>query len=375
MLFADVIGQERIKAHLLSSAKENRISHAQLFLGNEGYGTLPLVLAYAQYIMCLNPTESDACGECTACRKVSKLQHPDLHFVFPVVTRKDTDKPVSDHYINEWRNFIATQPYGNYNDWLDAISAENSQGIIRVDESREIIRKLNMKSYESEYKIMVIWYAEKMNAETANKLLKLLEEPPANTFFFLIAQSSEYLLTTILSRTQLVKVTRITEDELFLGIKKHHPMTDDKARELARLSEGSYLLAKEYISASVDTKQNFENFTQLMRLSYKGNFIELVKWVDEISKIGREKQKAFLTYSLRMVRENLVLNQQQKELVRMSTEEETFALRFSTFIHPNNTPLLNQELDKAYLHITRNANPKVVFLDVCIKLNRILKMG
>jgi DNA polymerase-3 subunit delta' len=375
MLFADVIGQERVKTHLLTTVKENRISHAQLFLGNEGYGTLPLVLAYAQYIMCLNPTENDACGECSACRKVSKFQHPDLNFVFPVVSRAGAEKPVSDHYIKEWREFLTNQPYGSYNDWLDAMGAENSQGIIRVDESKEIIRKLNLKSYESDYKVMIIWYAEKMNAETANKLLKLLEEPPANTFFFLVAQSSEFLLSTILSRTQLVKVTRITEDELFLGIKKHHSLPDDKARQIARLSEGNYLLAKEYISASVDTKQNFENFTQLMRLSYKGNFIELVKWVDEISKIGREKQKAFLIYSLRMVRENLVLNQQQKELVRMSAEEETFAARFSTFIHPNNTPLLNQELDKAYLHITRNANPKVVFLDVCIKLNRILKMG
>jgi DNA polymerase-3 subunit delta' len=213
-----------------------------------------------------------------------------------------------------------------------------------------------------------------MNAETANKLLKLIEEPPAKTLFFLVAQNSQFIISTILSRTQLVKINRITEDELFLGLKEKHELNDEKARQISRLSEGNYSLAKEYIESSVDTKLNFEQFVQIMRLSYAGKMIELIKWVDEIAKLGREKQKAFLTYSLRMVRENLIINQKQKNMVRMSDEEEGFAQKFANFIHPNNAPYLSSEIDRAYLHISRNANAKVVFLDLCIKLNKILKM-
>lgn len=374
MDFSNIIGQENIKAHLINTVQQNRISHAQLFLGDEGYGSLPLALAYAKYIMCTNRKANDSCGECPACRKISKYQHPDLHFVFPVVASKNTDKAISDLYIKEWRQFILSNPYGTYNDWLNELDAGNSQGIIRVDEGKEILRKLNMKSFESEYKIMIIWFPEKMNAETANKLLKLIEEPPAKTLFFLVAQNSQFIISTILSRTQLVKINRITEDELYIGLKEKHELTDDRARQISRLSEGNYSLAKEYIESSVDTKLNFEQFVLMMRLSYAGKMIELIKWVDEIATLGREKQKAFLTYSLRMVRENLIINQKQKNMVRMSDEEEGFAQKFANFIHPNNAPHLSSEIDRAYLHISRNANAKVVFLDLCIKLNKILKM-
>jgi DNA polymerase-3 subunit delta' len=374
MDFSNIIGQENIKAHLVNTVQQNRISHAQLFLGDEGYGCLPLALAYAKYIMCTNRKSNDSCGECPSCSKIAKYQHPDLHFVFPVVASKNSDKAISDLYIKEWRQFLLANPYGTYNDWLNELDAGNSQGIIRVDEGKEILRKLNMKSFESEYKIMIIWFPEKMNAETANKLLKLIEEPPAKTLFFLVAQNSQFIISTILSRTQLVKINRITEDELFLGLKEKHELNDEKARQISRLSEGNYSLAKEYIESSVDTKLNFEQFVQIMRLSYAGKMIELIKWVDEIAKLGREKQKAFLTYSLRMVRENLIINQKQKNMVRMSDEEEGFAQKFANFIHPNNAPYLSSEIDRAYLHISRNANAKVVFLDLCIKLNKILKL-
>ncbi|MBI9067917.1 MAG: DNA polymerase III subunit delta' [Salinivirgaceae bacterium] len=373
MQFADIIGQQKIKNHLINTVKDNRISHAQLFLGNEGNGTLPLALAYAKYIMCLNRGETKACGECSSCRKVDKLQHPDLHFVFPVVKPTGKDKVVSDTFISEWRQFLINNPYGSYNDWLTAIDAGNSQGIIRVDEGREIIRKLNMKSFESEYKVMIIWFPEKMNAETANKLLKLIEEPPSKTLFFLVSENSEYIISTILSRTQLVKVPRISEDELFIGLQKIHNLDENKARQISRLAEGNYNQAKEFIASSVDSLQNFENFTQMMRLSYTGKFIELIKWVDEISRLGREKQKAFLTYSLRMVRENLIINQKLGENSRLTDDEGSFASKFSNFIHPANAPILSMEIDRAYMHISRNANAKVVFLDLCIKLNVALK--
>lgn len=374
MNFSNIIGQQNIKNHLIKTVTQERISHAQLFLGNEGYGCLPLALAYAKFIMCLNKSETDSCGECASCRKINKYEHPDLHFVFPVVTPKNKDKAVSDAFIKEWRQFLLSTPYGSYNHWLNSLDAGNSQAIIRVDEGKEILRKLNMKSFESEYKIMIIWFPEKMNAETANKLLKLIEEPPQKTLFFLVAQNSQYIISTILSRTQLVKINRLTEEDLFIGLQEKHQLNEEKARQISRMSEGDYSIAKEYIESSVDTVFNFDQFVQMMRLSYSGKMIELIKWVDEIAKIGREKQKAFLTYSLRMVRENLILNQKQKAMVRMSDNEESFASKFANFIHPTNAPHLNSEIDKAILHITRNANAKVVMLDLCIRLNRILKM-
>lgn len=374
MLFADIIGQQNTINHLRNTVKENRISHAQLFLGSEGHGALPLVLAYAQYLMCQNRTETEACGVCAACRKVAKYQHPDLHFVFPVVPAKTGDKAVSDLHMATWRQFLLNEPYGTYSEWMMALNAENAQGLIRVDEGKEIIRKLNMKSFEAEYKIMIIWYPEKMNADTGNKLLKLIEEPPEKTLFFLVAENSEFILNTILSRTQLIKLGRISEDDLFLALKNRFQLNDEKARQIARISEGSYVQAKEYVNSSVDTQQNYNHFTQMMRLSYAGKTPEIIAWVDEVAKLGREKQKAFLAYSLRMVRENLVLNQKQNHLARLSADEYGFAERFSTYIHPANSGLLQQELDKAFVHIARNANAKVLFLDLSFKLNRLLRL-
>jgi len=369
MQFSNIIGQQNIKAHLINTVRENRISHAQLFFGAEGYGTLPLALAYAQYINCQSPTETDSCGACSSCRRIAKLQHPDLHFVFPVIG----DKAVSDQFIQKWRDFILANPYGNYNQWLDALDAGNAQGIIRVDEGREILRKLSMKSFEADYKTMIIWFPEKMNPETANKLLKLIEEPPEKTLFLLVAENTGFMLSTILSRTQLVKVPRISEDDLFIGLKERLNLNDAKARLISRMSEGNYNLAVEYNESSLDARQNFELFTQLMRLSYAGKFPEIIRWVDEISKLGREKQKGFLTYGLRLIRENLILNQKQPHLARLSDEEKDFATRFSAFIHPDNAPMISIEFDKAHLHILRNANPKILFLDLCIKLNQLLR--
>lgn len=375
MNFSNIIGQERIKKHLINTVEQNRISHAQLFLGDEGYGSLPLALAYAKFIMCTNKKGDDSCDECPSCRKISKYEHPDLHFVFPVVTLKNNTKTTSDNFIKEWREFIIDNPYGTYNEWMDYLDAENSQAIIRVDEGKDILRKLSFKSFESEYKIMIIWFPEKMNVQAANKLLKLIEEPPEKTLFFLVSKNSQLIISTIISRTQLVKVNRIAEDELFVRLKQLHQLNDSNARLIGRLSEGDYAKAKEHIVSSEGTELNFEFFVQMMRLSYAGKMIELIKWVDDIAKLGREKQKTFLTYSLHMVRENLIMNQKQNDMVRMSDVEEGFASKFSSFIHPTNAPHLSSEFDKAFLHISRNANVKVVFLDLTIKLNRILKMS
>jgi len=374
MLFAKIVGQQAIKTHLIQTVKNNRISHAQLFLGKEGYGSLPLAIAYAQYIMCQNRGETDACGECPSCKKVQKLQHPDLHFVYPTTGTKNSQPLISDDFIQEWRNFIANNAYGTYDQWLEAMDSGNSQGTIKVKEAESIVRKLSMKSFEAEYKIMIIWLPEKMNAESANKLLKLVEEPPAKTLFLLVSLNSEQIISTIISRTQLVKINRITEDELFIGLQTQKGISESKSREVSRMAEGDFNSACNLIETSLDAKQNFELFTQLMRLSYMGRFPEIISWVETTSNIGREKQKAFLSYSLKMIRDNLITNQKQIQLARFNDAEKGFAEKFANFIHPENTPMIVEELSMAHMHIERNANSKVVLLDLCIKLNQLLKM-
>lgn len=343
-------------------------------MGNEGFGTLALALAYAQFILCQNPSESDACGECPACNKVQKYQHPDLHFAFPTVGTKSNTPYISDDYLKEWRIFLNQSTYGTYEKWLTAMDAGNSQGLIKVREAEQIVRKLSLKSFEAEYKIMIIWFPEKMNAETANKLLKLIEEPPEKTLFLLVSQNSQLIISTILSRTQLIKIPRISQEDMFQGLQTKMQVSELKAKQISRMCDGNLNLAQELIETSDEAKQNFEAFTQMMRLSYMGKMIELIQWVDEVSKIGREKQKTLLIYALKMIRENLVINQQQKDIARLSDEEDAFASKFSNFIHPENSPLMAQEFNLAYTHISRNANAKVVFLDLCIQLNRLLKI-
>jgi DNA polymerase III subunit delta' len=375
MQFADIIGQEDLKQHLVKTVKENRISHAQLFLGREGFGTLPLALAYAQFINCLSPKEDDSCGECANCKKIAKLTFPDLHFVFPVpATGSAKEKAISDTFYNEWVNFLTEFPYGSYQHWLDYLEAGNSQGLIRVEESREIIRKLSMKSFAADYKIMIIWFPEKMNPETANKLLKMLEEPYEKTLFLLISESTEQMLSTIISRTQLVKLHRINEDDLYQGLKEKLLIDDEKARYLARISEGDWNRAMDYHQTTADTKQNFELFTQVMRLSYSGRFIDMIGLSDNLAQLGREKQKSFLSYCQRMVRENLIVNQKQTQMARFTEEEKLFAQKFASFIHPANVGMISSEFDKAFYHISRNANAKIVFLDTCIKLCGYLRI-
>ncbi len=376
MRFADIIGQDNIKRHLISSVKENRISHAQLFLGREGYGTLPLALAYAQYINCQNRTGDDSCGECPNCRKISKLSFPDLHFVFPVPpTGSSSVKAVSDTFFQKWTQFVLQTPYGNYQQWIDFVNeGKNSQGVIRADESSEIIKKLSMKAFNAEYKIMIIWQAEKMNIEAANRLLKLIEEPYEKTLFILIAESSEFILPTILSRTQLVKVSRIGDDELAAGLQNLLKLNSDNAKSLARISEGDLNRAIQYGNSSADLQQNFELFKKLMRVSFSFKIQDMVRLAEELGGLGRERQKSFLTYSERMVRENLIMNRRIQSLARFTNEEAEFAQNFSAFIHPKNTMLITQELDRAFYHISRNASGKIVFCDTIFKIGKALRM-
>lgn len=374
MRFADIIGQDDIKRHLIGTVKDNRISHAQMFLGREGYGTLPLAIAYAQYINCPNRTDTDSCGECPNCRQISKLSFPDLHFVFPVpATGSSKEKAISDTFFKKWAEFVSQNPYGNYQQWLDFVDAGNSQGSIRVDESEEIIRKLTMKTFSSEYRIMIIWLPEKMNVDASNKLLKLIEEPYPKTLIILAAENSENILSTIISRTQLVKIPRIADADINAGLRSKGLSAPD-ADKITKICEGNYGLALDYSGHTTDIANNLDYFIKLMRTAYSYKAPGMVALADELGALGREKQKALLTYCERMVRENLIMNRHLENLTHFTDDEGNFAQKFSQFIHPQNSGIITDLFDKAYYHISRNASAKIVFMDTLIKLARSLRI-
>ncbi len=376
MLFNEIIGQEKVKEKLISTVKDGRISHAQIFLGNEGSGNLAIALAYAQYVSCSNRKEKDSCGQCPSCKKYQKLIHPDLHFVFPVVRNKNFKKPVSNDFLKEWREITIENPYFSAKNWHKKIDANNLKPTIYTSESNEIIKKLNLKTFEADYKVMIIWQIETMNVAGANKLLKILEEPPEKTLFLLISENSERILKTILSRTQLIKVPKIEKLDIEKKLKETFDFEKEEIDDIIHLSNGNYQKALELIENKEDNKILLDLFTNLMRFSYSKKIIEITEWVNEIAKIGREKQKQFLDYALRLIRENFILNiaKEEKKLIFLTKEEKNFSERFCTFININNVFAINKEFNLAHFHISSNANNKIVFLDLAIKLMNLLKI-
>lgn len=368
MYFKDIIGQETVKQRLRLEVCEGRVPHAQLFAGPEGTGALPLAIAYARFLLCTRRGEEDACGTCPSCVKLNKLAHPDLHFVFPVVKRKGGGDTVSDDYIREWRELAISTPYFGMNHWLDAMGAENQQAQIFVKESDELVRKLSLKSSEGGYKVVIIWLPEKMKVECANKLLKLLEEPPAQTVFLLVSEEPDRILPTILSRTQRINVPRLEDAEIAEALKVRFGLQDTDAAETARLAEGSYLQALEIIHLSEDTQLFFGLFVSLMRLAYQRKVKEMREWSDTVAAMGRERQKDFLTYCQRMVRESFVSNFHRKEMNYMNREEENFTIRFAPFINERNVMGITDELAEAQTHIEQNVNPRMVFFDFALKM-------
>ncbi len=368
MYFKDIIGQETVKQRLRLEVREGRVPHAQLFAGPEGTGALPLAIAYARFLLCTRRGEEDACGTCPSCVKLNKLAHPDLHFVFPVVKRKGGGDTVSNDYIREWRELAISTPYFGMNHWLDAMGAENQQAQIFVKESDELVRKLSLKSSEGGYKVVIIWLPEKMKVECANKLLKLLEEPPAQTVFLLVSEEPDRILPTILSRTQRINVPRLEDAEIAEALKVRFGLQDTDAAETARLAEGSYLQALEIIHLSEDTQLFFGLFVSLMRLAYQRKVKEMREWSDTVAAMGRERQKDFLTYCQRMVRESFVSNFHRKEMNYMNREEENFTIRFAPFINERNVMGITDELAEAQTHIEQNVNPRMVFFDFALKM-------
>lgn len=373
MFFKDVIGQEEIKKRLIRSVKEERISHAQLFTGPEGTGKLALALAFAQYVSCRNRGETDSCGECPSCRKYQKMAHPDLHFVFPVFPTKEFKKPVSDDFLPRWREMVKKNPYFTLSQWLGFIENENAQGLIYERESDSIMRKLNLKSFESEYKVMIIWLPEKMHQACSNKLLKLIEEPPNKTLFLLVSEDEESVITTIRSRAQLLKVPFIDKDSMKSALEKIDGIDKEQIPEAVHLSSGNYIKALEYLNPDEDTQFYFTKFQEMMRFAYKREVKELVDWAEEMSRIGRDRQKSFFSFALRLVREYFVMNMKKPGLVYLNNKEKNWGKNFAPFINERNIVPFAKEFELGIKHISMNGNARIIFLDTALRMVRLIK--
>ncbi len=372
MKFADVIGQEEVKQNLIGVYEADRVSHAYLLYGAAGIGKLALAIAFAQFLSCENKQTNDSCGECPSCKKYEKLIHPDLHFVFPVVKNSKL-KPISESYIQEWRDLLSETNYFSYNDWLQVIESENKQGIIYADEASEIIKKLNLKTFESKYKILILWLPEKMNTSCANKILKTLEEPSPNTVFILVSNDRENVLTTILSRTQPIKILGIDRKSLKQEIIQNYNLTEPEADDIVAITNGSLLKAIKQIKSSAENKFYLEQFSLLMRIAYSRKFGETIKFSDEISKETQENQKGFLRYCLGMLRENFVCNTNISDIIYMTNQENEFAKNFSKFVNSTNIEKMMNIFNDAHYHIERNANAKILFVDLIFNIMKLIR--
>lgn len=374
MQFREIIGQEEIKKRLIRTVTDERISHALLFFGPTGVGKLPLALAYAQYISCSDRTDEDSCGTCHSCIKYSKLAHPDLHFVFPVVnTGQGAQKTVSDNYIQHWRTAITSNAYITENQWYEIIGAENKQGFISRTESSEVLRKLSLKSYEADYKVLIIWLAEKMNPPAANALLKLIEEPPAKTLFLLISENTDQIIPTILSRTQMIRVGPLPNEAIKAGLSERYPDDNEMINDVIRRVNGDFSLALQLMESGAMDSESFDEFVYLMRKCYGREIIDIQKWTEKMAGWGRERLKQFLTYSLRMIRENFILNLKQEKISYLTKKEAEFSAKFSPFIHTGNVFRMAKEFELAIEHIESNGYAKLILLDLAIKNILLLK--
>jgi DNA polymerase-3 subunit delta' len=379
MLFDDILGQGYIKNHLTQNVDRGRIPHAQLFIGPEGSGTLPMAIAYAQYILCSNTDGENNTGNQACNLKFTHFSHPDLHFAFPVTTSdKAKSHPVSNNYMDEWRQMLTDQPYGNLFDWYKLLGVENKQGQIGVDEALEIVKSLSLKSYEGGYKVMLIWMAEKMNISCANKLLKLIEEPPAKTVFILIAEEEEQIIKTIKSRCQLLHFPPLSENEIKQGLIKNYDLDEPVAIKIAHQSNGNFNKACDLIYQDSEDLQFEKWFVFWIRTAFKakGNksaIHDLISWSDDIAKTGRETQKQFLHFCLNFFRQALLLNYNASELVYLEPKTDTFKLEnFAPFVHNDNILGISDALQDAIYHIERNGNAKIILTDLSIKLTRLL---
>ena len=365
MLFRDIPGLEHIKSTLRRSVQTSHLAHALLFDGASGGGGLALALAFSTYINCENRSEEDACGVCASCTKMNKLIHPDFHSIFPIATSKKVTGNTSEAFLPLWRSFLLDTPYRVLPEWLDFINAENKQGNISVEEARGILKKLSVKSYEGEYKILLIWKPEIMNASSANALLKILEEPPYKTLFLLVSDQSDRLLTTIISRTQRVAVPAFSDEEV-RSFLKQQAVSENIANQITYLSDGNLSEALRLVHETSDDRSAW--FAEWMRYCYRYDVASLVRLADSFDVMNKEKQKGLFEYSLRLFRDMLVWSQGAAELLRVPEEELTFVQNFSKAVNFDALENMVQEVNVAYYHIERNVRAKMVFLDLSLTI-------
>lgn len=373
MYFKDIIGQEEVKQKLIEAAQRGVVPHAQLFCETGGAGAFPLALAYARYLNCKDRSATDSCGHCPSCVKYDEYAHPDLHFVYPIVAKKEKKKEVCDDYLPEWRSFLRGQIYFNLDGWLEAIDAGNSQPLIYSKESDEIVRKLSLRIYEADYRILLIWLPEKLHPTCANKLLKIIEEPPQNTVILMVSEQPDLILGTILSRSQRITIRPIHEEAIATAMIAHYGISSEDARHVAHLSGGNYLKAVEAISLGEENAYFLELFKSMMRNSWARNVKGMKATADELASLGRERQKNFLAYCQHLIRENFVYRFQAPELNYMNAAEAGFSVKFSPFVNERNVFDLMDELGKAEQHITQNVNAKMVFFDLSLQLTVLVR--
>ncbi|WP_338407083.1 DNA polymerase III subunit delta' [uncultured Flavobacterium sp.] len=378
MQFSEILGQDHIKNHLTQSAGLGRIPHAQLFIGPEGSGTLPMAIAYAQYILCSNQNGENT-GFNEACNlKFQRISHPDLHFVFPTVSTEDVKtKPKSIDFIADWRLFIAENPYGGLFDWYSVLGVQNKQGEIRVDDAQEVLKSLALKSYEGGYKIMIVWMADKMNISASNKLLKLLEEPPEKTVFILISENEEDIIQTIRSRCQVLHFIGLSENVVAEALVSHEQIEPKQAAKIAQQAQGNYNKALHLLKHDSDEFPFEQWFVVWVRAAFKakGNpavIADLIHWSEQIAALGRETQKKFLQYCIDVFRQGLMQNYEAKDLVYFEPSADFKFKSFAPFVNGNNIKEIFQELSDAIYHIERNGNAKIILTDLSIKLTRLI---
>lgn len=366
--FKDVVGQEEVKQLLTGSVRSGKVPHALLFTGVSGSGKLPLALAFARYLLCQHPLPDDSCGNCASCRMVDRLAHPDLHFAFPIIKKKAGRDSVCDDFLPQWREMLERDPYVGLQQWMRRIDAGNQQPQIYVRESDEIQRKLSLKSSQGGYKVMLVWLPEKMNVDCANKLLKLLEEPPVKTVFLLVSEQPDMLLSTIVSRTQRVNLHPLSDQEIEGFLRIRYSLVEEDARDIAHRSAGSLLKAMENIQLSEENRLCFDLFVNLMRMAYKRDIRLLKAWSEQVAGMGRERQKNLLEYCQRMVRENFIMNFRHPEMVYMNPDEESFSVRFAPFINERNIFQIMALLEEAQTHIEQNVSARMVFFDMALRM-------
>lgn len=372
MYFRDIIGQEEIKEHLRQSAKTDIVPHAQLFVGAAGVGTFPLALAYARYLNCTNRNDEDACGHCPSCLKYDMLAHPDLHFVFPIV-KKEKKKEICDDYLKEWRDFLNNNYYFTIDDWLTKMDAGNSQAIIYSKESDEITRKISLRIAESKYRILFIWLPERMHVTCANKLLKVIEEPPQNTVILMVSEQPNQILGTILSRSQRLNIPAISHNDIKAALITNFKLSNEDADNVAHLSGGNYLKAIEAITTNEENQLYLEQFIAMMRNSWTRNVKAMKDMSETIASLGRERQKNFLDYCQHLIRENFMYRFQSPDMTYMNIKESAFSSKFSPYVNERNVYDFMNELNMAEKDISQNVNAKMVFFDLSLKLAVLVK--